>query len=97
MVIHHILHLLMLALAISFVASFDETNGDCPAASPRATIHHVDELSAAVKHYEEHGYAILRGVLDPRIIEEIQAHVDYLLEKFPDIPGEHFHHQIILQ
>jgi len=26
---------------------------------------------------------------------QLQDHVDYLLEKFPNLPGEHFHHHIM--
>jgi len=61
-------------LLCSFLSQSQAEKENCAADTryESATIHHVDtQLSEAVAHYEENGYAILRGVLDPEIIQEV--------------------------
>eukprot|EP00947_MAST-08B_sp_MAST-8B-sp1_P001355 g1355.t1 len=50
---------------------------------------------SAVEQYNEDGYVILRSVLDPDLVAEMSDHVDWLAEKYPDIPPEHYHHTIM--
>lgn len=45
-------------------------------------------------HYDASGYAIYRSVLDPGLIAEANAHVDWLLAKHPDLRPEHLHHTL---
>eukprot|EP00730_Choanoeca_flexa_P003821 TRINITY_DN11515_c0_g2_i1.p1 TRINITY_DN11515_c0_g2~~TRINITY_DN11515_c0_g2_i1.p1 ORF type:complete len:345 (+),score=55.76 TRINITY_DN11515_c0_g2_i1:37-1035(+) len=41
------------------------------------------------------GFVIIRNVLDNTLVGELQSHVDYLTEKYPTIPTEHWHHCIM--
>jgi len=52
----------------------------------------VDE---ALEQYKREGWAVMKGVIDPALMEEVRDHVEYLLAKYPDIPGEHFHHMVM--
>jgi ectoine hydroxylase-related dioxygenase (phytanoyl-CoA dioxygenase family) len=36
-----------------------------------------------IEHYREHGYVVFRDVIDPALIAEASAHVDWLLEQNP--------------
>lgn len=38
--------------------------------------------------YDEDGYTIVRGVIDENLVEEARAHVEWLIEKNPDVPPE---------
>lgn len=51
------------------------------------------ELSPAVQ-YAQNGFVVFRGVLDPALIAEANAHVDWLLAKHPDHRPEHLHHYL---
>lgn len=42
--------------------------------------------------YDQDGYVIFRNVLDPDLIREADAHVDWLLAKHPGVRPEHLHH-----
>lgn len=44
--------------------------------------------------YDEEGYAIYRDVLDPELIAEADAHVDWLLERHPDLRPEQLGHRL---
>ena len=44
--------------------------------------------------YQEQGYAVFRGVLDPALIAEANAHVNWLLARYPDHRPEHLHHYL---
>ena len=45
--------------------------------------------------FDKNGYAIFRNVLDPELISEASAHVDWLLEKNPGIRPEQLHHDLM--
>jgi ectoine hydroxylase-related dioxygenase (phytanoyl-CoA dioxygenase family) len=47
-----------------------------------------------VREFEQDGYTIFRGVLDPALIAEADAHVDWLLIKNPDLRPEQLHHEL---
>ena len=47
------------------------------------------------KEFDENGYTILRKVITGKVLEEVQRHVDWLLERYPDVPPEHLHHPIL--
>ena len=49
----------------------------------------------AHKQFERDGYAIFRDVLDPDLVQEASSHVDWLLEKNPDLRPEHLHHRLV--
>ena len=53
------------------------------------------QFAAAAAQYAEHGFAIIRGVLDPQLISEMVDHVAYLTKRFPGVPTEHLHHLIL--
>jgi hypothetical protein len=48
-----------------------------------------------IQQYERDGFVILRNVIDEKLVKELQQHVSFLQKKYPKIPGEHFHHQIM--
>jgi len=41
-------------------------------------------MTEALKRYERDGYAIFRGVLDAELIAEVDAHIDWLIKRYPD-------------
>lgn len=49
------------------------------------TYPHLDGLRA---DYRRDGYAIVRGVLDPELVGEANRHVEWLLERHPDLEPE---------
>lgn len=50
---------------------------------------------SVIKEYETNGYAILRDVIDPDLIGELSAHVDWLGRKYPDLRPEDYHHPLM--
>ena len=53
---------------------------------------HADGLRA---QYERDGYVVVRDVLDPDLIREAQAHVEWLLARHSDLRGEQLGHTLI--
>jgi phytanoyl-CoA hydroxylase len=45
--------------------------------------------------YERDGYAIFQDVLDPDLIREASDHINWLLEKHPELRPEHLHHRLV--
>jgi len=41
-------------------------------------------MTEALKQYERDGYVIFRGVLDADLIAEVDAHIDWLIKRYPD-------------
>jgi phytanoyl-CoA hydroxylase len=50
--------------------------------------------SAERAQFDEKGYTLFRGVLDPALVAEADAHVDWLLEKNPGLRPEQLGHQL---
>lgn len=48
----------------------------------------------ALSRYEEDGYVIFRGVLDPELVAEANYHVDWLLERNPELRPEDLGHEL---
>ena len=48
------------------------------------------------KEYDENGYAIVRSVIDPELVSEVENHVHWLSEKYPDTRPEAFHHNLLV-
>jgi phytanoyl-CoA hydroxylase len=53
------------------------------------------ELQDALERYARDGFAIIRGVLDPRLIDEARSHVAWLCKQYPDLRPEHLHHPLM--
>ena len=53
----------------------------------------VPETVAA--QYKRDGFVVLRRVLSSDLVKEMQGHVDWLLQQYPDIPPEQLHHPLI--
>jgi len=53
------------------------------------TIGVADDLARERAQYDLYGYAVFRGVLDPDLMAEALAHVDWLRERHPDVRPEH--------
>ena len=47
-----------------------------------------ERFSPEVAQYEKEGYAIFRNVLDSGLVEEVQGHIDWLLEHNPSLRPE---------
>lgn len=52
-------------------------------------------LEKAAAEYAEQGFSIIRNVVSKELLEEVNAHVDWLTRKYPDLRPEHFHHPLI--
>ena len=48
------------------------------------------------KDYDKDGYVIVRNVIGPDIISELENHVYWLSKKYPKIDSEAFHHDLIV-
>ncbi|MBI3919802.1 MAG: phytanoyl-CoA dioxygenase family protein [Armatimonadetes bacterium] len=53
------------------------------------------QFSPLRKSYEDEGYAIVRGVLDQDLIREASDHVDWLMQKHPELRPEHLGHNLL--
>jgi len=51
--------------------------------------------SPLVEAYNRDGYVIIKDVINGPLLKEFQQHVDFLLKKYPSIPGEHLHHPLM--
>ena len=45
--------------------------------------------------YDRDGYLIFKDVLDRQLIQEASDHVDWLLQKNPNLRGEQLHHNLM--
>ena len=48
------------------------------------------------KEYDINGYAIVRNVIDPELVSEVENHVHWLSRKHPDTRPEAFHHNLLV-
>ncbi|RVU20484.1 phytanoyl-CoA dioxygenase family protein [Streptomyces antnestii] len=55
----------------------------------------MNKLEQAAVEYEENGYAIIRDVVSPHLMEEVRTHVDWLINKYSELRPEHLHHPLI--
>ena len=46
--------------------------------------------------YELNGYAIIRDVIKPKLVKEVQNHVAWLQNKYPKVRPEAFHHDLLV-
>ena len=77
----------MLILLLEIVSAADTCARDAVArecAGEEGADSAVDE---ALEQYKREGWAVMKGVIDPALMEEVRDHVEYLLAKYPDIPG----------
>ena len=77
----------MLILLLEIVIAADTCARDAVArecAGEEGADSAVDE---ALEQYKREGWAVMKGVIDPALMEEVRDHVEYLLAKYPDIPG----------
>ncbi len=54
-----------------------------------------DRFSHELDQFERQGYAIFRDVLDDALVDETRSHVDWLLEKNPELRPEQLHHSLM--
>tara|TARA_A100001011_G_scaffold399089_3_gene506195 strand:- start:1993 stop:2319 length:327 start_codon:yes stop_codon:yes gene_type:complete len=47
--------------------------------------------------YKKDGYAIIKNVFEPEIINELNEHVIWLRKKHPNTRPEAFHHNLLVQ
>ncbi|XP_065183443.1 uncharacterized protein LOC135814272 [Sycon ciliatum] len=47
------------------------------------------------EQYERDGFVIVRNAIDRDLAREIQGHVDWMLQRFPELPPEQLHHPLI--
>ena len=55
----------------------------------------ASDLAQVRKIYDEHGYVVVRSVLDANLVAEMGKHVDWLLERNPGVRPEHLGHTLI--
>ena len=48
------------------------------------------------KEYDINGYAIVRNVIGPELVFEVENHVHWLSKKYPDTRPEAFHHNLLV-
>ncbi|MFL3013939.1 MAG: phytanoyl-CoA dioxygenase family protein [Candidatus Neomarinimicrobiota bacterium] len=48
------------------------------------------------KSYDKKGYSIIRDVIEPKLVKEVQSHVRWLQNKYPKIRPEAFHHDLLV-
>ena len=52
------------------------------------------EAEGILEQYEDEGYVVFRDVLDPGLVAEADAHVDWLLARNPQLGPEHLGHRL---
>lgn len=55
----------------------------------------MDKLEQAALDYRTNGYAIIRDVVSKELLGEIGRHVEWLIERYPELRPEHLHHPLI--
>lgn len=53
----------------------------------------VDVVAA----YEEHGYVVVPGVVEPEVVADAGRHIDWLAERHPDVRPERLDHTILVE
>jgi ectoine hydroxylase-related dioxygenase (phytanoyl-CoA dioxygenase family) len=48
-----------------------------------------------IEDYKRDGFAVFRNVVDPQLIEEGHAHVEWLRQRYPGLRPEHLHHPLM--
>ena len=46
--------------------------------------------------YDSSGYAIIRDVIEPELVSEVESHVHWLSKKYPETRPEAFHHDLLV-
>lgn len=54
-----------------------------------------DNLDGLAKAYQQDGVAIIRNVLDPALVTELDRHIDWLIARHPELRPERLHHGLI--
>jgi phytanoyl-CoA hydroxylase len=52
-------------------------------------------FGSALDRYHRDGYVIFRAVLDPALLAEVGAHVDWLAARHPELRGEQLGHELM--
>jgi phytanoyl-CoA hydroxylase len=52
-------------------------------------------MSDLLERYGREGYVVVRGVLDAQRVEDASRHVDWLLERHPELAGEDLGHELV--
>lgn len=53
------------------------------------------ELEGLSEAYDRDGYAIVRQLLDPELLEELNRHIDWLIERHPELQPEGLGHHLV--
>ena len=48
------------------------------------------------QEYDNNGYAIVRDLIKPELVSEVESHVHWLSKKYPDTRPEAFHHNLLV-
>ena len=48
------------------------------------------------QEYDKNGYAIIRDVIEPELVSEVESHVHWLSKKYPKTRPEAFHHDLLV-
>jgi ectoine hydroxylase-related dioxygenase (phytanoyl-CoA dioxygenase family) len=55
----------------------------------------VSDFAAAKQHFDREGYAIFRQVIDADLLQEVNAHLDWLHAKYPQLRPENYNHELV--
>jgi hypothetical protein len=58
---------------------------------------HRDNLSGLAPAYERDGVAIIRNVLEPALVAELDRHIDWLITRHPELRPERLGHWLIAE
>ena len=53
-------------------------------------------MSDLREEYDQKGYVIVRGAIDPDLAQETVGHVHWLCERYPDVRPERLHHFLLV-
>lgn len=53
------------------------------------------DLTGIGKDYDRDGFVIVRDVLQSGLIREVERHIDWLMDRHPDLPPESLGHWLI--
>ena len=48
------------------------------------------------REYDKNGFVIIRNIIDPDLVLELENHVYWLCKKYPNIHPEAFHHDLLV-
>ena len=57
----------------------------------------LSNLTHIKETYDRDGYVVVRNVLDANLVRELDQHIDWLIERHPDLRPERLGHWLVAQ